>query len=102
MKRTVLLTLVMLFSWSLYAQENMEIDLAERKNASYHAFINAGLGCYYMGNGNNSISGPARTDGIYSIMVVNGAQLGNRFYVGIGLGFESLMTARGMYGEGTL
>jgi len=71
------------------------LDLNKGKKASYHAFIHAGIGCYYMDNGESNIKGPEAIDGIYGITVINGAQIGSRFYIGVGLGFESLMTARG-------
>lgn len=70
-------------------------DLNREHKVSYHAFIHAGVGCYYMGNNDSPLKGPAQIDGIYGITLINGAQIGQRLYVGIGLGFESLMTARG-------
>jgi len=81
----------------LMAQTNGQegLDLNKGHKASYHAFINAGVGCYYKDNPNSNLKGPDATDGIYGITVINGAQIGQRFYIGVGLGFESLMTARG-------
>lgn len=63
--------------------------------ASYHAFIHAGVGCYYKSNSDSPLKGPNKIDGIYGITLINGAQIGERFYVGVGLGFESLMMSRG-------
>jgi len=74
---------------------NKQLDINYGKMAAYHAIINVGIGCYYKDNENSNIKGPDAVDGIYSITVINGAQLGPRVYIGLGIGFESLMTARG-------
>jgi len=70
-------------------------DINYGKMAKYHAIINVGIGCYYKDNANSTTKGPDATDGIYSITIINGAQLGPRVYIGLGIGFESLMTERG-------
>jgi len=70
-------------------------DINYGKMAKYHAIINVGIGCYYKDNASSSLKGPDAIDGIYSVTLINGAQLGPRVYIGLGIGFESLMTARG-------
>jgi len=85
----------------LMAQTDAAASVNGNKKVTYHAFINAGIGCYYMGNGNNNIKGPEKTDGIYSFTLINGMQIGERFYIGVGLSWESLMTSRGWSGPGT-
>lgn len=82
-------------------EETARMDMNHGRKASYHAFINGGIGCYYMGNGNSNLKGPAVTDGLYNLTIINGARIGERFFVGVGLSFEGLMTARGKSGENT-
>jgi len=95
MKKVWLFMMALCASSVLMAQEDSGLDLNKGHKASYHAFINAGIGCYYKENSNSNLKGPNETDGIYGITVINGAQIGQRLYLGVGLGWECLMTARG-------